>query len=305
MRDIAAERLQTSSHLFGHSQWDTIPVMADILHCAYCFGMFLLFPRVPLWVMPALGLIYSVSISWNINGASHNFIHNPYFRSPLFNRLFSIMESITIGFSQIFYECIHMQHHRGNADRPDEHGNTIDWISIYKHGDDSEAEHPLKYTFLSFFREDPTTVLRALKQKDPREAFWGVTELVLFVSTFVTLGIANWHYIIFLLGFWYLGHCLSYLNGYYRHYGGNPDEPIAWGVSSYDRLYNWIWFYNGYHAGHHSRPKVRCTRMQALHDQISEQQRAAGVRVIKPPHALGFLDPNLQSIGARTAPISG
>jgi len=229
MRDIAAQRLQTSSHLFGHSRWDTIPVMADILHCAYCFGMFLLFPRVPLWVMPALGLIYSVSISWNINGASHNFIHNPYFRSPLFNRLFSIMESITIGFSQIFYECIHMQHHRGNADRPDEHGNTIDWISIYKHGDDSEAEHPLKYTFLSFFREDPTTVLRALKQKDPREAFWGVTELVLFVSTFVTLGIANWHYIIFLLGFWYLGHCLSYLNGYYRHYGGNPDEPIAWG----------------------------------------------------------------------------
>ena len=172
MRDIAAQRLQTSSHLFGHSRWDTIPVMADILHCAYCFGMFLLFPRVPLWVMPALGLIYSVSISWNINGASHNFIHNPYFRSPLFNRLFSIMESITIGFSQIFYECIHMQHHRGNADRPDEHGNTIDWISIYKHGDDSEAEHPLKYTFLSFFREDPTTVLRALKQKDPREAFW-------------------------------------------------------------------------------------------------------------------------------------
>ena len=211
------------------------------------------------------------------------------------------MESITIGFSQIFYECIHMQHHRGNADRPDEHGNTIDWISIYKHGDDSEAEHPLKYTFLSFFREDPTTVLRALKQKDPREAFWGVTELV----PFVTLGITNWHYIIFLLGFWYLGHCLSYLNGYYRHYGGNPDEPIAWGVSSYNRLYNWIWFYNGYHAGHHSRPKVRWTRMQALHDQISEQQRAAGVRVIKPPHALGFLDPNLQSIGARTAAISG
>jgi hypothetical protein len=45
--------------------------------------------------------------------------------------------------------------------------------------------------------------------------------------------------------------------------------------------------------------------MQALHDQIAEQQRVAGVRVIKPPHALGFLDPNLPSIGARTAAISG
>ncbi len=33
--------------------------------------------------------------------------------------------------------------------------------------------------------------------------------------------------------------------------------------------------------------------MQALRDQIVEQQRAAGVRVIKPPHALAFLDPDL------------
>ena len=120
--------------------------------------MFYLFPRVPLWVMLILGFVYSVSISWNINGISHNFIHNPYFRSPLLNRLFSILESITVGFSQIFYECIHMQHHKGNADRPDEHGEAVDWISIYKHGHDGEAEHPLKYTFLSFFREDPKTV---------------------------------------------------------------------------------------------------------------------------------------------------
>ncbi len=30
--------------------------------------------------------------------------------------------------------------------------------------------------------------------------------------------------------------------------------------------------------------------MQALHDQIVDQQRRAGVRVIKVPHALGFLD---------------
>ena len=118
-------------------------------------------------------------------------------------------------------------------------------------------------------------------------------ELTLFVGTFVILGILNWHYICFLLPFWYFGHCLSYLNGYYRHYGGNPDEPIAWGVSSYDKLYNWIWFYNGYHAEHHFRPKVHWTRMQAFRDQIVEQQRAAGVRVIKPPHALGFLDPDL------------
>ena len=57
-----------------------------------------------------------------------------------------------------------MQHHKGNADRPDDHGDTIAWLSIYKHGHDGEAEHPLKYTFISFFREDPKTVFKELKR---------------------------------------------------------------------------------------------------------------------------------------------
>ena len=100
--------------------------------------------------MLILGLIYSVSISWNINGISHNFIHNPYFRSPVLNRLFSILESITVGFSQIFYECIHMQHHKGNADLPDENGETVDWISIYKHGHEASAGASIQIRFLQF-----------------------------------------------------------------------------------------------------------------------------------------------------------
>ncbi|PYL57325.1 MAG: hypothetical protein DMF31_10925, partial [Verrucomicrobia bacterium] len=45
-----------------------------------------------------------------------------------------------------------------------------------------------------------------------------------------------------------------------------------------------------YHTEHHFRPKVHWTRMQALRDQIVDQQHAAGVRVIKVPHALGFLE---------------
>jgi hypothetical protein len=36
--------------------------------------------------------------------------------------------------------------------------------------------------------------------------------------------------------------------------------------------------------------------MQTLRDQIVEQQRVAGVRVIKPPHALAFLDPDLPTL---------
>ena len=70
---VAIERPKTNSRVFAHTRWDIIPLAAGVLHCGYFFGMFYLFPRVPLWVMLILGFIYSVSISWNINGISHNF----------------------------------------------------------------------------------------------------------------------------------------------------------------------------------------------------------------------------------------
>jgi fatty acid desaturase len=291
---IRVEDVKTDSRLFAYSRWDAIPVAFGLLHCVYFFSLFYLFPRTPLWVMLLLGFVYSVSISWNINGISHNFIHNPYFRSPLLNRLFSLMESVSCCFSQSFYDVVHMQHHKGNSDRQDENGETIDWLSIYRHGHDGQAENPWSYTFLSFFRDDPKAIAKELSKRGGAEARWGKIELGVMISVMVIMALLNWRYIVcFFLPFMYFGHCLSYLNGYYRHYGGNPDKPIAWGVSSYDKLYNWIWFYNGYHAEHHFRPKMHWTRMVAFHRQIQDLQRQEGVRVIAPPHALGFLDPDL------------
>jgi fatty acid desaturase len=78
-----------------------------------------------------------------------------------------------------------------------------------------------------------------------------------------------------------------------EHFGADPDRPIAWGVSTYNRLYNWTWMFNGYHAEHHYRPKVHWTQMVALHRAIADEQKAAGVKVINHCHALGFLDNSL------------
>ena len=68
----------------------------------------------------------------------------------------------------------------------------------------------------------------------------------------------------------------------------------VWNVpGTYHKLYNWTWMNNGYHAEHHYRPKMHWTKMPALHREIAEEQARQGVRVIKPPHPLGFLDPDL------------
>ncbi len=279
--------------VLAHSKWDIVPLISGILHFAYLLVFFAVFPHAPWWILVCMGLIYSVSISWNINGISHNFLHNPFLAFRPLNRLFSAMESLTLGFSQTFYKYVHHRHHMGNSDRPDEHGETKDWLSIYRHGEDGEAENVWSYIFLSYLRDDPKAIFAEIKRKNPSDAYWGVVEIAAFVCFYILGFVLNWKFMLFFLPFYYLGHCLSYLNGYFLHYGGNPDKPIAWGVSSYHKLYNWLWFNNGYHAEHHFRPKLHWTKMKVLHQQIAEEQRREGTRVIRPPHALAFLDPSL------------
>src|SRR5262249_59934290 len=126
-----------------------VAVAAGMVHFAYVVAFFLIFPYAPSWVLVCMGCVYSVSVSWNINGVSHNLIHNPFFRSRMLNRLFSIMESVTLGISQTFYKYVHHRHHLGNIDRPDDHGNTYDRISIYRHRRDRKPENAWRYIFLS------------------------------------------------------------------------------------------------------------------------------------------------------------
>ena len=299
---IRVDRPATNSKVFAHTRWDIVPTLAGLFHLAYFFALFLLYPHTPLWIMLLLGFVYALMINANINGVGHNFIHNPFFRSVLANRLFSLVNSVACCFSQTYYDVVHMQHHKGNADRPDGQGETVDWISIYKHGHDGEAENPWGYVFLSFFRDNPAAIRKELRKRGSVELMWGNIELAAFATVLFIMFLLNWRYIVFyFLPFFYLGHCFSYLNGYFRHYGGDPDKPIAWGVSSYGKIYNWIFFYNGYHAEHHFRPKVHWTKMEKFHQSIADLQKEEGVRVINHAHMLGFLDPNLPKRGQRQA----
>ena len=295
---IRTERPATNSRFFAHTRWDAVPTTAGLFHLAYFLGLFFLYPHAPLWVMLILGFTYSLMVNANINGIGHNFIHNPFFRSKILNRLFGVTQSIACCFSQTYYNAVHMRHHKGNSDRQDENGDTIDWLSIYRHGHDGEAENPWSYVFLGFFRDDVGAIRRDLRKRDNGDLFWGNIELAAFAITLLVMFFFNWRYVIFfMVPFWYLGHCFSYLNGYYRHYGANPDKPIAWGVSSYGKIYNWLFFYNGYHAEHHFRPKVHWTKMEAFRQSIAELQKEEGVRTIKRAHMFGFLDPDLPKRG--------
>lgn len=275
--------------IFEHSKMDIIPVLAAVGHLAFDIWLIVGFSSRPLWVSALLGCIYAVSISWNINGISHNFIHTPYFTKSWMNYAFSLLESLAIGFSQTYYHWVHMRHHTGNADRQDKDGKTIDWLSIYRFGKDGKPESVWGYTFLSLFRDDIGEIHRNIAKKRPFDANWGRFELCMFLAMVFAGLCTNWKAMLFYLPFYYLGNCLSSLNGYYEHLNSNPDVPIAWGVSSYNKLYNWLWFGNGHHAEHHYRPRCHWTKIKALREQITAEQKHAGTHVITTCHALGFM----------------
>ncbi|MGZ0704889.1 fatty acid desaturase family protein [Pseudomonas piscis] len=275
--------------LLAYSLWDLIPICMALAHFAFVLWLVLDFHALSWWVILPAALLYAVSLSWSINSISHNQIHNAYFTPSWMNRGFDLLLSVTIGFSQTLYRDIHNRHHRGNSDLPDAQGKTVDPLSIYLHGKNGQPDNPWAYTFLSFFRDDPKEIYQQMQRKRPDDARWVKVEIAVTVVFYLVLAFLDWHAVLVLLPFWYLGQSLSSLNGYYEHLGGNPDLPIAWGVSSYSPLYNLIWMNNGYHAEHHYRPKMHWTKVKAFHREIREQQRAAGVKVIPVSHGLGFL----------------
>src|ERR1700721_1468424 len=168
--------------ILAYTKYDAIPVICAIAHAGYLVTLFLLFPHTPLWIMLILGFVYWVSISWNINGIAHNFIHNPFFTWKPANRAFSWVLSVTMGFSQTFYELVHNRHHQGNSDRPDETGDTVEWLSIYRHGHDGAAESAWTYTFFGYFRDDPKVIFNEIKKRNAFNAYFGVFEIASWVS---------------------------------------------------------------------------------------------------------------------------
>jgi len=273
----------------AYSLWDVVPITMALAHFAFVLWLVTAFHSLSWWAIVPLALLYAVSLSWSINSISHNQIHNPYFTHKGMNRAFDLLLSVTIGFSQTMYRDIHNRHHRGNSDRPNEKGETVDPLSIYRYGRNGEPEALWRYVFLSAFRDEPKSYYEEMKRKHPDDARWAKVEIYVTMAAYIALAFYDWHAVLLLVPFWYLGQSLSSLNGYYEHLGGNPDLPIAWGVSSYSKLYNLIWMNNGYHAEHHYRPKMHWTKVKAFHKEIKEQQRMMGVKEIPVSHGLGFL----------------
>jgi fatty acid desaturase len=289
--------------LFRYSRADAIVVLCGVFHVGFLLWTFLAYRSLPWWALALAFVAYAVMICWNLQCISHNFIHNPFFRLGWLNRLFGVLESLAIGMPHQLYHHYHMNHHAGDNDRKGPDGTTRDWSSIYRYGKGDEPEAFWRYCLLSFWRVEIGPVLRvAARHGRANLAQVGVETLAL-AAFWATMALVDLQYfLVFYLPSFFLGWVISYAEGYLEHYGAQPGNIYANSVSSYNRLYNWLWFNNGYHQEHHWDPKWHWTRMPELHARLRPQLEANRTKVLRGPHLTGLIEDYLSArSAARTA----
>lgn len=292
--------------LFRYSAYDAVPALCGLGIVALIVWTFLCFPSLPWWVLVLAFLAVAWSYCWNMQCISHNFIHNPFFNSPWLNRAYSILETLALGVPHVLYHHYHLNHHAGDSDAKGANGTTRDWSSIYRYGRGSEPEGFVRYCLLSFFRVEVGPVLRTAAKHGRAELAQTAVEALALGCFWAWMAAVNWRYFAFFyLPSYYLGWVLSYAEGYLEHYRAQPGNPFANSVSSYNGLYNFFWFNNGYHQEHHWDPKVHWTRMRELHRQIGPQLAANQTRTLRGPHITALFEDFLVRRLRRRSPAGG
>lgn len=244
------------------------------------------FGQVSWQVSVMLGLACSFLVCTNFQCVAHNFIHHPFFTSKRANRVFSVFNSLMIGGSQTLYRFHHLNHHRWNNDLPDPtNGRSRDDSSTWQYGRPPEAEEPLlTYALFGYFRTDFRALLATARRKNLL-AQVGIEYLTLVVFLGV-LATINWRGMVFFyLPVWLLGNVAATAENYLEHFGATPGDRRRDSVSSYNRLYNLIWFNNGYHQEHHFRPQMHWTRVPEVRAELPPDNER---RVVRGAHWFNF-----------------
>ncbi len=285
-----------NGRFFAHSRLDGLLVLAACVQFAVLLAGVLTFGSAPWGVSLLLGLASVFLTCTNYQCVAHNFIHNPFFASARLNRAFSVFNSLLLGGPQTLYRFHHLHHHRYNNDAPDPRtGTTKDMSSTWRYGEYPWREEGiLTYSLFGYFRSDFRRLVEEAKRRGREGAVREEAEaLVLMLAVFAVLnplGLAA-----FYLPVWLLGNMAAVAENYLEHYGALPGDRRTDSVSSYGRLYNLVWFNNGYHQEHHYRPQVHWTRLPEITPLLPPPSQR---RVVRWAHWFNFAPRRLPATAA-------
>lgn len=234
--------------------------------------------------------------------ASHNFVHTPWFKSDLLNRIYMALNSLNIGLPQIYYRHEHLIHHRYVNDRPGADGQTQDPTSLFAYGKNGQPEPLIPYCLLGPFRSNLLDSFRAIKRKgEAAQLYVELLTCVIGCAVYLTL---SWQYFLFLfIPIFYAGWVLEHLENYYEHFGGIPENRFANSTSYYGRLYNFLFCNEGYHQEHHLRPGVHWSNRSQTHRELQAELDKADRIILRFPPLLGWLDHH-RILRQRRSPLS-
>jgi fatty acid desaturase len=272
--------------LFAHSRLDGLLALLAVAQFGLLVYGVATAGAVPWGVTVAVGLLSAFLMCTNFQCVAHNYIHNPFFTSRRLNTAFGVFNSLLIGGPQTLYRLHHLNHHRYNNDFPDPTtGTTRDYSSTWRYGKPPVAEeHFLAYAVLGYFRSDFGQLLGEAQRRglraEVRVQFLAVLGMVGVFALLNPLGLVALY-----LPVWLLGNVFAQAENYLEHHGATPGDRKTDSVSCYDRLYNLVWFNNGYHQEHHYRPQVHWTRLAEVRPLLpGEAQR----RVVRGAHWFNF-----------------
>lgn len=267
--------------LFRHSAVDGVLVLLSLLTCAAILATACYFSALGPLALLGLGLFFMLMICTNYQCIAHNFIHNPFFRAEPLNWLFSILNSLALGMPQTLYRAHHLNHHQFNNDYRSETGDTGDLSSLYRHSKQARVpENIWRYSLLGPLRTDFGQLYVMTKQKKLARLVW--CESAVLLAFYAGLMWLDWRFFLFyFVPVCYLGQALALAQNYLEHHGATPGNRKTDSVSCYGRLYNLLWFNNGFHQEHHYRPFVHWLLAPRLRQEmLPENER----RVVQGTH---------------------
>ncbi len=279
--------------IFAHSPKDGYLVLIALSNLTLLVFATCSFGVVPLVLSLIMIALLCFAVCTNYQTVAHNFLHNPFFRSPLLNKLFSIINTMILGVSQTLYREHHMHHHKYNNDRQDPAtGTTLDRTSTWRYSKSPDHEENIfSYAFIGFFKQDFMFFVNSAKKKNTHSQVYLETTLWLLFVTL--LAFINWRGTLFVfLPAWYLGQCAALFENYLEHHGSIPGNRQTDSVSCYGTFYNWLWFNNGYHQEHHYRPQIHWTKIPNVQAELPPPSHR---RICKGAHWFNINPPPLES----------
>lgn len=271
--------------MFKHSVFDSILVFLGIGQAILWWFSISNFDSLSTMQIIACAVSMIVLLCTNYQCISHNFIHNEFFKWPLLNIVFSIFNSIALGMPQSVYKAHHINHHAHNNDGWNEGIRPGDRSSLFLYGKNHKQESLLRYTFLSYFR---LNLLKLFSEAYSRNGIVVILELAALFSFCTWLVFLNpIAFALFYIPVHFLGTSLASMENYAEHNGCDPLDHKKNSVSCYNRMYNFLWFNNGFHQEHHFEPEIHWRDLPNITEKLPALNNR---RVVSGCHLLGLME---------------